>query len=92
MALPRACTALLLGLTALLFSTTSSLAAGESTFRNPLLADGADPWLQYHNGNYYLATTTWSSQMMMRKSPTLAGAEHRDASGDLVRHHGQPVL
>ncbi|WP_018640206.1 RICIN domain-containing protein [Parafrankia elaeagni] len=48
-------------------------AVGETTFTNPLLADGADPWLTYHNGNYYLATTTWTSQLVMRKSPTLAG-------------------
>lgn len=42
--------------------------------RNPLNANGgADPWLQYYDGNYYLATTTWSSRLTMRKSPTLAG-------------------
>lgn len=28
------------------------------TFRNPLKLDGADPWLGYYNGFYYLATTT----------------------------------
>jgi GH43 family beta-xylosidase len=38
-----------------------------------LFSDGADPWLHYFNGNYYLVTTTWSSQLVMRKSPTLAG-------------------
>ncbi|QRN94368.1 RICIN domain-containing protein [Archangium violaceum] len=48
-------------------------ATGELTFLNPLLENGADPWLQYHNGNYYLATTTWNSQVVMRKAPTLAG-------------------
>lgn len=42
--------------------------------RNPLNAfGGADPWLQYYNGNYYLATTTGSSEWLMRASPTLAG-------------------
>lgn len=27
------------------------------TFANPLFRNGADPWLAYHNGNYYLTTT-----------------------------------
>src|SRR5690606_284027 len=35
--------------------------------------DGADPWLQYYEGNYYLATTTWRSELIIFKSPTLAG-------------------
>ncbi len=44
------------------------------TLRNPLNVDnGADPWLTYYDGNYYLAATTWSSEWVMRKSPTLAG-------------------
>jgi GH43 family beta-xylosidase len=42
--------------------------------RNPLNASaGADPWLQYYEGNYYLATTTGSSELTMRTAPTLAG-------------------
>src|SRR5690606_35171411 len=42
--------------------------------RNPLNAHtGADPWLTYYEGNYYLATTTWSSILTIRMSPTLAG-------------------
>lgn len=48
-----------------------SLAAGE--FQNPLFGNGADPWLSYWQGDYYLTTTTWTSQLVMRKSPTLAG-------------------
>ncbi len=43
-------------------------------FRNPLnQRNGADPWLTYYEGNYYLAATTWASEWTMRKSPTLAG-------------------
>jgi GH43 family beta-xylosidase len=42
-------------------------------FTNPLFSNGADPWLEYYDGNYYLTTTTWTSQLVMRKSPTLAG-------------------
>ncbi len=34
---------------------------------------GADPWLQYHEGYYYLATTTWRSELIMSRSETLAG-------------------
>jgi GH43 family beta-xylosidase len=42
--------------------------------RNPLNPyAGADPWLVYYEGNYYLATTTWTSELTMRTSPTLAG-------------------
>lgn len=44
-----------------------------STFANPLFRNGADPWLHYFNGNYYLTTTTWTSELVMRKSSTLAG-------------------
>jgi GH43 family beta-xylosidase len=44
------------------------------SLRNPLNANGgADPWLEYYDGNYYLAATTWASELTMRKSPTLAG-------------------
>ena len=42
--------------------------------RNPLNAyAGADPWLVYYEDNYYLASTTWTSELTMRMSPTLAG-------------------
>ncbi len=43
------------------------------TFNNPIKRNGPDPWLQYHNGYYYLATTTWNSTVTMRRSATLAG-------------------
>jgi GH43 family beta-xylosidase len=42
--------------------------------RNPLNVNGgADPWLTYYDGYYYLAATTWRSEWVMRKSETLAG-------------------
>ncbi|MBD1389002.1 family 43 glycosylhydrolase [Neiella sp. HB171785] len=50
--------------------TSDTLGKGE--FTNPLFPNGADPWLEYWNGNYYLTTTTWTSQLVMRKAPTLA--------------------
>lgn len=44
------------------------------TLRNPLNPyGGADPWLTYYEGNYYLAATTWTSEWTMRRSPTLVG-------------------
>jgi GH43 family beta-xylosidase len=46
---------------------------GTGTLRNPLNYSGADPWLTYFDGNYYLAATTWTSEWTMRRSPTLAG-------------------
>ncbi|MER2490476.1 family 43 glycosylhydrolase [Catenovulum sediminis] len=58
----------------------------KDTFANPLFRNGADPWMHYYNGNYYLTTTTWTSQLVMRKSPTIAGLadapEHYIWSGD----------
>ncbi|WP_081933344.1 family 43 glycosylhydrolase [Shewanella mangrovi] len=45
----------------------------KGSFTNPLFPNGADPWLEYWDGNYYLTTTTWTSELVMRKSPTLEG-------------------
>jgi len=51
-----------------------SAQSDEGLLRNPLNAyAGADPWLVYYEGNYYLAATTWTSELTMRRSPTLAG-------------------
>ncbi|MBT0773276.1 family 43 glycosylhydrolase [Kineosporia sp. J2-2] len=47
--------------------------AAAGTFNNPVKRNGPDPWLQYHNGYYYLATTTWNSTVTMRRADTLAG-------------------
>lgn len=54
-------------------ATPQSAVVEDQSFTNPLFANGADPWLEYWQGNYYLTTTTWTSQLVMRKSPTLAG-------------------
>jgi GH43 family beta-xylosidase len=43
------------------------------TFTNPLKMQGPDPWLQYYNGFYYLATTTWNNTVTMRRATTLRG-------------------
>jgi GH43 family beta-xylosidase len=43
-------------------------------YTNPLKSvKGADPWLEFYEGNYYLVTTTFTGVLDMRKSPTLAG-------------------
>ncbi|MFJ2212693.1 family 43 glycosylhydrolase [Streptomyces sp. NPDC101062] len=67
----------LLALLLAVFAAQLSGAAGAAEGRpytNPVKAQkGADPWIQYHDGNYYLITTSWTSELTMRKSPTLAG-------------------
>ncbi|WP_330286528.1 family 43 glycosylhydrolase [Streptomyces sp. NBC_00576] len=48
--------------------------ASAASFTNPVKAQkGADPWITYHNGNYYLVTTSWTDAITIRKAPTLAG-------------------
>ncbi|MCX3292497.1 family 43 glycosylhydrolase [Streptomyces sp. NEAU-H22] len=62
------CTALSAGI-----AQPASAAPGRP-YTNPIKAQkGADPWLEYYNGNYYLITTTFTNKSLMRKSPTLAG-------------------
>jgi GH43 family beta-xylosidase len=61
---------LILGFTGM---TTATAAPGRP-FADPVKAQkGADPWIEYYNGNYYLVTTSWTSVLTMRRSPTLAG-------------------
>ncbi|MER5478514.1 family 43 glycosylhydrolase [Streptomyces sp. NPDC002734] len=48
--------------------------ASAASFANPVKAQkGADPWISYHDGNYYLVTTSWTDVITVRKAPTLAG-------------------
>ncbi|RSO05718.1 hydrolase [Streptomyces sp. WAC 05379] len=55
-------------------TTQPATAADGRPYANPLKSfKGADPWLQYHDGNYYLITTTFTGILGIRKSPTLAG-------------------
>ncbi|MEU9730278.1 family 43 glycosylhydrolase [Streptomyces sp. NPDC048002] len=48
--------------------------ASAASFSNPVKSvKGADPWISYHNGNYYLISTSWTDRITIRKSTTLAG-------------------
>jgi GH43 family beta-xylosidase len=49
-------------------------AAPGPAFTNPLKSQkGADPWISYHDGSYYLVTTSWTDVITIRRSTTLAG-------------------
>ena len=71
-------------LTLLIAPKFNATAVGETTFRNPLLANGADPWLQFHDGNYYLATTTWNSAAGHAQVAHAGRPAHRRAGARLV--------
>ncbi|WP_100448924.1 family 43 glycosylhydrolase [Glycomyces xiaoerkulensis] len=45
----------------------------EDTLTNPIRSNGADPWLEYWDGYYYMSTTTWDSTVIMRRAATLEG-------------------
>ncbi len=45
-------------------------AQSAATFRNPLMLDGPDPWMVFHNGHYYL-TATCSTQIRLRKAASI---------------------
>ncbi len=47
-------------------------AANAGTFTNPIIADGADPFLVYQDGYYYLTVTT-GGNVRVRRSTQLAG-------------------
>ncbi|MEO3754996.1 family 43 glycosylhydrolase [Streptomyces sp. B6B3] len=47
-------------------------AAAAASFTNPINSTGPDPWMTYHDGNYYLMTTPWNGPLTMRKAPTIA--------------------
>ncbi len=47
--------------------------SSSGTLTNPIRTNGADPWLEYWDGYYYLSTTTWNSTVVMRRATTLAG-------------------
>ncbi|WP_165071790.1 glycoside hydrolase family 43 protein [Paludisphaera rhizosphaerae] len=62
--------ALLLAITSDPVCAQEKAASTTTTFRNPLKVHGADPWLMYHDGWYYLATTT-GRDVQLRKARRL---------------------
>ncbi|TDB99712.1 glycosyl hydrolase [Micromonospora fluostatini] len=66
--------AVVLSVSLVVLPSPSSAAPGGS-FQNPVVGtpNSADPWLGYHNGNYYYAATTWTGNIYIRRSPTLGG-------------------
>jgi GH43 family beta-xylosidase len=63
-----------LSVTLVVTSAPGSAAPG-ATVQNPIVGtpNSADPWLGYHNGNYYYTATTWTGNIYIRRAPTLAG-------------------
>jgi GH43 family beta-xylosidase len=55
-----------------LTSAKLTLQANSPTFNNPLVGSGADPFMTYYNGNYYLLYTTNGSTIQIRKSASVA--------------------
>ncbi|MFE2496324.1 RICIN domain-containing protein [Streptomyces scopuliridis] len=73
-------TTLLLALSLAVFAAFTAFvpppagAAESRPYAGPVMSrTGADPWIQYYDGDYYLVTTSWTSELTMRKSPTPAG-------------------
>jgi GH43 family beta-xylosidase len=72
----RAFFAFIILVSAIMLAPSAPVAKAAGTFTNPLNGSGADPWMTYYNGNYYLAATTWGGPdtgLTMRKSPTIDG-------------------
>ena len=46
--------------------------AGATTFRNPIISSGADPWIVFKDGFYYYTQTTGTS-VRVRRAATLTG-------------------
>lgn len=53
--------------------------AQSATFTNPLNSSGADPWMTYYQGNYYLMTTPYTGPITMRRAATIAGLKNAAA-------------
>jgi GH43 family beta-xylosidase len=45
-------------------------------FENPVIGDGADPWVVKHTDGYYYYTQTTGNNITIRKSKTLTGLEN----------------
>src|SRR4051812_16740830 len=59
--------------------TTTTTTAATSTFTNPLISSGADPWVEYYNGMYYITHSTGRDLKLYRSKSVsdLAKAESK---------------
>jgi GH43 family beta-xylosidase len=67
--------AVLVSVVAATVPATPAAAAPGPSFTNPLVGapNSADPSIAYSGGNWYYVATTWSSNIVMRRSSTMAG-------------------
>jgi GH43 family beta-xylosidase len=65
---------LLLAIAVAAETRSAAPARAATTFTNPVAAApyGADPWLGYYNGYYYLAATTWNNQIVIKRATSVA--------------------
>ncbi|MFL6451719.1 MAG: family 43 glycosylhydrolase [Bryobacteraceae bacterium] len=61
----------------LLASLTSCLGQSSSTFRNPVLRSGPDPWVIFRDGYYYEMNTT-GVNLMIRKARNMSDLGHAE--------------
>ncbi len=73
-------------------SQPQAAAAPGPSFTNPVVPapNSADPTLVQFNGNYYYVATTWTSDIVMRRSSTIAGL--RSAPEQLVFRSSGTVM
>ncbi|MFD1147749.1 family 43 glycosylhydrolase [Saccharothrix hoggarensis] len=73
-------------------SQPQAVAAPGPSFTNPVVPapNSADPTLVQFNGNYYYVATTWTSDIVMRRSSTIAGL--RSAPEQLVFRSSGTVM
>src|ERR1043166_1018271 len=62
----------ILAIACCLWPGMAAIRGNAQTFTNPILSDGADPWIIYHEGRYYLTFTT-GSNVQIRHATQLAG-------------------
>ncbi|MDQ2585249.1 hypothetical protein CKY47_14915 [Saccharothrix yanglingensis] len=84
--------AVVAGLTLGPIGQPQAVAAPGPSFTNPAVPapNSADPTLVQFNGNYYHVATTWTSDIVMRRSSTIAGL--RSAPEQLVFRSGGTVM
>ena len=62
---------------AALLAAAAYACTAQESFTNPLRTTGPDPWIECHDGAYYLMTTT-GDNLTIWKSPTLGGLKTAD--------------